>query len=455
MTPPQGGGGGVGSAGGAPDPVGDGLRKALAGQYRVERELGRGAMARVFLARDLRHDRAVAVKVLPPELATASNAERFLREIRITAVLQHPNILPLLDSGAATGLCWYVMPHVEGHSLREKLEGGPLPVGEALRIAAALARTLGHAHDHGVIHRDIKPENVLFSSGQPMVADFGLARAVAGSLGTGLTAAGLPLGTPAYMSPEQVQGSDRIDHRTDLYALGCILFEMLTGKPPFTGSVGVVMRQHMQGEPPAVSSVRAGVPAPVDRIVARLLAKDPDERYQAGGALAADLEMAGARETVGDGAPPAPEGVVAGASPPLADVPASSGLRGRRMVAAVVVVALTAGWLLGRGGGSGVTDGRSTTVMLAVPAGDAEAQAVASGLAEALGAVGGDRAQMLRGQLRREGDRLVLTLELLGSRAGNLAWSGRWDVQAGTEGTMAREAAAAAAEALRAAVGNR
>jgi len=276
------------------------LQQAVEGHYRLERELGRGAMARVFLATDLRHGREVALKLLPPELATSTSAERFLREIRITAGLQHPHILPLLDSGAAGGLCWYVMPRVMGESLREKLEQGPFPLKDALRIAGEVGKALAYAHSQTVVHRDIKPENIMLSGGQAIVMDFGLARALGGA-GTNLTATGMPIGTPAYMSPEQVMGADEIDARSDIYSLGCLLYEMATGRPPFTGnSLAVVLRQQVQEMPTPPSQVNPAVPSYVDKIVAKALAKQPAARYQKAEEMVAQLEMASAMATLGE-----------------------------------------------------------------------------------------------------------------------------------------------------------
>ncbi|MEO8449852.1 MAG: serine/threonine-protein kinase [Gemmatimonadota bacterium] len=286
------------------------LQATLEGNYKVERELGRGSMARVFLATDVRHGRAVAVKLLPPELATTISAERFLREIRITAALQHPHILPLLDSGASGGLCWYVMPHVTGESLRERLALGPFPPKDAIRIATEVAKALAHAHRQSIVHRDIKPENVMLSGGQAIVMDFGLARALSGTSGSRITAAGLPLGTPAYMSPEQVKG-ETIDARSDLYSLGCVLYEMLIGRPPFVAANAVrVMQLHIEQAPPKPSEARGGLPAALDPVMAKVLAKEPLERYQRAEALITDLEMAEAIVTVaglGLGAPPPEE----------------------------------------------------------------------------------------------------------------------------------------------------
>jgi len=207
---------------------------ALADRYAVHRKLGMGGMATVYLARDLRHDRDVAVKVLRPDLGATLGAERFLREIRITAQLNHPHILPLLDSGEADGLLYYVMPYVAGGSLRHVVEHGPpLPLDEVVRLAEQVASALDHAHRHGVVHRDVKPENILLLEGQAMVADFGIARAVtSASAGEALTRSGFPLGTPGYMSPEQATGTLRLDARTDVFGLACVVYELLVGETP-------------------------------------------------------------------------------------------------------------------------------------------------------------------------------------------------------------------------------
>jgi serine/threonine-protein kinase len=255
-------------------------------------------MAQVFKAEDLRHSRAVAVKLLPPEMATPVAAERFLREIRITSRLQHPHILPLLDSGAAHGLCWYVMPLVTGINLRDRIKEGPLPLKEAMRIGIEVAQALAHAHQLEIIHRDMKPENIMLSAGHAMVTDFGLARAYGASGGSSVTVAGLPIGTPVYMSPEQVMGSG-CDARSDLYGLVCILYEMVTGRPPYTGNLQTVMRGHLEGAAIPPSQLRPDVPSPFDRVVARGLAKPPDERFQAGADLVEELEMIRAFAMVG------------------------------------------------------------------------------------------------------------------------------------------------------------
>jgi len=214
----------------------DRLRTALADRYELDREIGSGGMAHVFHAYDRQHDRDVAIKVMRPELSAAIGVERFLREIRIEARLQHPNILPLHDSGAADGLLYYVMPYVEGESRRERIRREKqLPVPEAIRIAREVADALDYAHRHNVVHRDIKPGNILLSGGHPLVADFGLARAVSAADEDSLTASGIAVGTAEYMSPEQASGESEVDGRSDIYALGCVMYEMLAGDPPFTG----------------------------------------------------------------------------------------------------------------------------------------------------------------------------------------------------------------------------
>ena len=281
-------------------PIEERLQAALEGQYKIERELGRGAMSRVFLATDYRHGRSVAVKVLPPELATGASAERFLREIRITAGLQHPHILPLLDSGFTGGLCWYAMPHVQGESLRERLANAPMSLKEAMRIAKEVALALGYAHAQNVVHRDIKPDNIMLSGGMAIVMDFGLARALGAGGGSTVTAMGMPIGTPAFMSPEQVSGLGEPDARSDLYSLGCTIYEMVAGRPPFMATnAAMIMKMQMQDMPTPPSQVRADVPAAVDPIIAKAMAKKPDDRYQKAADLIEDLEMVGALATLG------------------------------------------------------------------------------------------------------------------------------------------------------------
>jgi eukaryotic-like serine/threonine-protein kinase len=263
------------------DHVTERFRSALAGRYAIQRELGRGGMATVFLAEDLKHHRQVALKVLNPELAEALGGERFLREIEIAAGLHHPHILPLYDSGDAAGLLYYVMPYAEGESLRDRLaREKQLPVGDALRIAREVADALSYAHSRGVVHRDIKPENILLESGHAVVADFGIARAISAAGGEQLTATGLAIGTPAYMSPEQAAGSKALDGRGDLYSLACVLYEMLAGQPPFTGAtVESLVYQHLTASPPDITSIRPAVPGWVAAALERALAKTPADRF--------------------------------------------------------------------------------------------------------------------------------------------------------------------------------
>ena len=266
------------------------LTTALAGRYRIERELGRGGMATVYLAEDLRHHRRVAIKVLDPEVAAAIGSERFLREIETVAQLTHPHILPLHDSGEADRLLYYVMPYVEGESLRQRLSREKqLPVDEAVRIAREVADALDHAHRAGIVHRDVKPENVLLEAGHAVVADFGIARAVAAGSGS-RTTSGVTLGTPMYMSPEQGAGSRDLDGRSDLYSLGCVVYEMLAGQPPFMGPTAVSLaHQHLNVAPRPVTELRPAVPAGMARAIGRALAKTPADRYATAGAFAVAL----------------------------------------------------------------------------------------------------------------------------------------------------------------------
>jgi serine/threonine-protein kinase len=257
------------------------LRSSLAAHYEIEREIGAGGMATVYLARDLRHDRHVALKVLKPDLGAVLGVERFLSEIKVTANLQHPNLLPLFDSGEAEGLLYYVMPFVEGESLRSRLDREKqLPIDEAIRISVAIANALDYAHAHGVIHRDLKPENILLQSGQPVIADFGIALAVSNAGGNRITQTGLSLGTPAYMSPEQATGDRVIDARSDIYSLGAMTYEMLTGEPPHTGSTSQsVIARMLTEKPRPIRTTRAAVPEYVEATVQRALEKLPADRF--------------------------------------------------------------------------------------------------------------------------------------------------------------------------------
>src|SRR5437016_14325899 len=255
-------------------------------------------MATVYLARDLKHGRPVAIKVLRPEIAAALGPERFLREIEVAARLTHPHILPLHDSGQAGGFLYDVMPYVEGESLRDRLEReGPLPLEEALRITREVASALSYAHSHDVVHRDIKPENILVSGGEAVVADFGVARAITQAAGTRLTETGIPVGTPAYMSPEQASGGGPLDGRSDVYSLACVLYEMLAGEPPYTGpSAQVVIAKRFTDPVPSVRRLRETIPPVVDAAITKALAKAPADRVGTPVEFASALDRpAGAR----------------------------------------------------------------------------------------------------------------------------------------------------------------
>jgi predicted ATPase len=281
------------------------LNQALAGRYAIDREIGAGGMALVYLATDLKHHRPVAIKVLRPELAATIGGDRFLREIEFAAQLSHPHILPLFDSGAAGDLLYYVMPFVAGESLRGRLtREGQLPVEVALRLTREIASAIGFAHHHGVVHRDIKPENILLADDIALVADFGIARALQSGRGdaaaTAMTAAGFALGTPAYMSPEQFT-ADEVDGRADIYSLGCVLHEMLAGEPPFSGTtMEALLRKHLTEQPRALNESRPEVSKGLARVVARSLSKDANDRFP----TAASFAEAIATVTSGGVTPP-------------------------------------------------------------------------------------------------------------------------------------------------------
>ncbi|HXV16780.1 MAG TPA: protein kinase [Gemmatimonadaceae bacterium] len=268
------------------------LSSAVGDRYRIERELGQGGMAIVYLAEDIRHHRKVAIKVLLPELSAVLGPERFLKEIELTANLQHPNILPLFDSGVADGLLYYVMPYVEGETLRERLDREQqLAVSDTVRLASDVAGALEYAHKRGVIHRDIKPENILLQDGRPLVADFGIALAVSKAGGNRVTQTGMSLGTPQYMSPEQATGDRQIDARSDIYSLGAVTYEMLTGDPPHTGSsTQAVIAKVITEKPTPIHTIRSTVPHQVEYTVDRALAKLPADRWTSAREFAEAIE---------------------------------------------------------------------------------------------------------------------------------------------------------------------
>ena len=322
----------------------DHLNTALLGRYTIERELGAGGMAVVYLARDLKHDRRVALKVLRPELAAVIGAERFLSEIKTTANLQHPHILSLFDSGSADGQLFYVMPYVEGETLRGRLERETqLPVADAVRLATEVAGALEYAHRHGVVHRDIKPENILLQDGSALVADFGIALAVQQAGGERMTQTGMSLGTPQYMSPEQAMGQKVIDARSDIYALGAVTYEMLIGEPPFTGpSAQAIVAKVLTESPKNITAQRKTVPPHVAAAVANALEKLPADRFESAKAFAGALQDG--RFTHGAGAAPRSGPAVRGA-----------GTSGRRALLAGATLGLvglllaTWAWMRGRG----------------------------------------------------------------------------------------------------------
>ena len=330
------------------------LAGALRERYTLERELGRGGMAVVFLGRDLRHDRAVAIKVLHPELAAALGPERFLREIRLAGRLDHPTILAVLDSGAFEGRVWYAMPYVEGGSLRQRLQREvQLGIGEAVRIAVAVAGALEHAHRHGIVHRDVKPENILLSGERVLLADFGLAKLLDSADAARLTDTGLALGTPAYMSPEQGAADRRLDARSDIYALGCVLYEMLAGQPPFTGATAQsILARHAVEPMPPLRTVRGTVPAALEAAIVKAAAKVPADRFATAGDFARVLSG---------------EAVIADTP---AGRPAVGGWAKRRswMLAAAVVLlavgAVATGMARGRGRGPPVVPSASSLAVL-------------------------------------------------------------------------------------------
>jgi eukaryotic-like serine/threonine-protein kinase len=322
----------------------DRFASALEGRYSIVREVGVGGMATVYLAEDVRHRRKVAIKVLHPELTAVLGPERFLNEIELTANLQHPHILPLFDSGAADNLLFYVMPFVDGETLRQKLtREHQLPIADALRVTADIADALEYAHKHGVVHRDIKPENVLLHEGRPLVADFGIALAVQQAGGERMTQTGMSLGTPQYMAPEQAMGDKSVDHRADIYALGAITYEMLTGEPPFTGpNAQAVVAKILTTDPSSLVSKRRSVPPHVDAAVLTALEKMPADRFASAAQFAEAIAGRG----------PAPAKIRGMAAAPASHQASRWKLATIAGVGIAIVSLALAGWALSRSGGS-------------------------------------------------------------------------------------------------------
>jgi TolB-like protein len=446
------------------------LKAALADRYTLDRELGRGGMAVVWLAHDLKHDRPVALKIMRPELAATLGPARFLREIRLCARLQHPHILAVLDSGAVgqpnggAEVLWFTMPFVEGESLRSRLvREGQLPLADSLRIAREMADGLHYAHQHGVIHRDIKPENILLAGTHALIADFGIARALAADEGRDdrLTDTGLALGTPHYMSPEQAAGERALDARSDIYSLGCVLYEMLAGEPPFTGpNQQAILAKRLTGPAPHVSTVRE-IPPAVDRAVSRALARTPGDRFAAAADFAAALDTVAQSET-------APRRTVRAIA-----------------LAAGLVTVLLAGWLVIERDGSG---GSATPASAAVlpfvdmsPAKDQEyfSDGLTEELITSLSQVEGlrvaartssfqfkgrnadvrdvgrslDVGAVLEGSVRKSGNRMRIAAQLVNATDGYQLWSQAYDRELTDVFAVQEEIARAIVQALRVKLG--
>jgi serine/threonine protein kinase/Tfp pilus assembly protein PilF len=429
------------------------LQTALADTYHVERELGRGGMATVYLARDLRHDRPVALKVLRPELAQALGADRFLREIRLCGRLQHPHILGIHDSGEAAGQLWFSMPYVEGETLRSRLQRErQLPLDDALRITAEVADALTYAHQHGVIHRDIKPENILLTGNHALVADFGIARALvsgtAGQEANGsderLTETGMSVGTPQYMSPEQAAGERELDQRTDVYSLACVFYEMLAGEPPFTGpNPQAVLAKRLSEPAPHLRTTRE-VPLGIDRGVTRALARAPADRF----ATAAEFVDALRTPWV---------------EPGSSTIPVARLSAGKRRwigaLAGVLLLAVLVGYLAlgGAGGGAPVSAASAAVLPFTDLSPGKDQEYFSDGLTEelitSLSRIQGlrvaartssfqfkgqnadvrevgrklDVGAVLEGSVRRSGDRLRVTAQLSSAKDGYQLWSDSYD----------------------------
>jgi serine/threonine protein kinase/Tfp pilus assembly protein PilF len=405
------------------------IAAALADRYTIERELGRGGMATVFLAEEKKHGRKVAIKVLRREITAALGTERFLREIGIAARLSHPHIVPLIDSGEAGGVLYYVQPHVPGGSLRERLERQkPLSLKESLRIAQEVGAGLDFAHRNGFVHRDVKPENILFADGHAVLGDFGVARACCGDEGSTVTEVGIAVGTPEYMSPEQASGESALGNPSDIYSLACVVYEMLTGAPPFHGlSARATMAKHVTETAPAVRGLRPDVPAPVERALARALAKDPAERYE----TAAEFVDALLAEGPGTGRAPAVSRSIAvlpfvNASPDPENEYLSDGITDELIDA------------LAKIGGLRVS---SRTSVFALKGKPLDVRAVGALLGVSV---------ILEGTVRKSGDKLRITAQLTSTDDGRLLWSQRYDRKLADVFTIQDEIAGTIVSTLRA-----
>ena len=459
------------------------LSAALAGRYTVERELGRGGMATVYLARDEKHDRNVAIKVLDPKIGAALGAERFLLEIKTTANLRHPHIVPLFDSGevrlgptrageADETLLYYVMPMVEGESLRARLEREKqLPIEDALRIAGEVADALSYAHARGVVHRDIKPENIMIEGGHAVVADFGIARALSEVASERITQTGMSLGTPMYMSPEQAAGERDIDGRSDLYSLACVLYEMLGGQPPFTGATAAtVTRQHMIANPPPITNLRPSVPPAVVDALERALSKSPADRFNPVAQFGAAIS---------------PSGITAGNV--VAAGPGSRSRRSRRNIiigvaaAGLIAVSVLAMWKRTPPLAEGVSPGTASIAVLPFAdlspdhsnayLGDGIAETLINALVNVPGlsvtarnsafSFRGREADVkeignqlhvgvvLSGSVQRAGDKLRISAQLVNAVTGVNLWSSSFDRPAGDIFAVQDEVAQSAVTALK------
>jgi serine/threonine protein kinase/Flp pilus assembly protein TadD len=396
------------------------LQAALAGRYSIEREVGRGGMATVYLAEDQKHHRPVAVKILHPHIAAHLGSERFLREIQIAARLSHPHILALIDSGEAEGLLFYIMPFVQGESLRERLSRvGRLPVDEALHIARDVASALGYAHAQGVVHRDIKPENVMLYEGEAMVTDFGIAKGVSAAGSENLTQTGSTVGTPAYMSPEQAAGESELDGRSDLYSLACMLYEMLKGSPPFTGSSAqaVIMKRFSEKPAPLRPSC-PGLAEPADQAIQKALERRPEDRFSTATLFAQALAVG-----LGTATPP-------GAAPATVITPSTS--RASKSVAVLPFADLSP-----EKDQDYFTDGIAEEIINALT--KIQALRVASrssafafkGKNQDIREVGEKLgvSTVLEGSVRKAGNRIRITAQLVNVTDGYQLWSDRFDRQ--------------------------